>query len=73
MSFLIELNFFFSPKKNRNIILANSIKKPPFLFGIAFNMLYWQRKYHSGTMCKGVKNAQASKALSGCDKVDIPK
>jgi hypothetical protein len=46
---------------------------PEFLFGIAFNIAYWHRKYHSGTICKGVSNELAYNALSGCDKVDIPK
>ena len=29
-----------------------------------------QRKYHSGTICKGVSNPQTSNALSGCEKED---
>ena len=31
------------------------------------------RKYHSGTICKGVSNPQTSNALSGCEKEEIPK
>ena len=46
---------------------------PAFLFGTAFNMANWQRKYHSGTICKGVSNPQTSNALSGCEKEEIPK
>ena len=34
---------------------------------------YWHRKYHSGTICKGVSNPQTSDALSGCEKEEIPK
>ena len=44
---------------------------PAFLFGTAFNIAYWHRKYHSGTMCKVVSNPQASNALSGCEKEEI--
>ena len=39
----------------------------------AFNIAYWHRKYHSGTICKGVSNPQTSNALSGCEKEEIPK
>jgi len=46
---------------------------PAFLFGTAFNIAYWHRKYHSGTICKGVINAQASNALSGCESEEKPK
>ena len=46
---------------------------PAFLLGTAFNIAYWHRKYHSGTICKGVSNAQASNALSGCEREEIPK
>jgi len=45
---------------------------PVFLFGIAFNIVYWHKKYHSGTICKGVTNIQASNELSGCDNKHIP-
>ena len=31
----------------------NSKEIPAFLLGTAFNMAYWNRKYHSGTICKG--------------------
>jgi len=33
---------------------------PAFLLGTAFNIAYWHRKYHSGTICKGVSNPQTS-------------
>ena len=46
---------------------------PAFLLGTAFNIAYWHRKYHSGTICKGVSNPLTSKALSGCEREDIPK
>jgi len=46
---------------------------PAFLLGIAFSIAYWIRKYHSGTICKGVTKAHASSALSGCDNAEIPK
>jgi len=46
---------------------------PAFLLGTAFNIAYWHRKYHSGTICKGVSNAQASNALSGCEREETPK
>ena len=46
---------------------------PAFLLGTAFNIAYWHRKYHSGTICKGVSNRQTSNALSGCEKEEIPK
>ena len=46
---------------------------PAFLLGTAFNIAYWHRKYHSGTICKGVTNPQTSNALSGCEKEEIPK
>ena len=28
---------------------------PAFLLGIAFNIAYCHKKYHSGTICKGYK------------------
>ena len=31
------------------------------------------KKYHSGTICKGVSNPHTSNALSGCEKEEIPK
>ncbi len=46
---------------------------PEFLFGTAFNIAYWHKKYHSGTICKGVSNPHASNALSGCEKEEKPK
>ena len=54
-------------------IEVNKIMNPAFLFGTAFNIAYWHRKYHSGTICKGVSNPQSSKALSVCEKEEIPK
>ena len=50
-----------------------NIMNPAFLLGTAFNIAYWHRKYHSGTICKGVTNPQTSNALSGCEKEEIPK
>ena len=41
---------------------------PAFLLGIAFNIAYWHKKYHSGTICKGVSNPHTSNALSGCER-----
>ena len=52
---------------------VNKIMNPAFLLGTAFNIAYWHRKYHSGTICKGVSNPQTSNALSGCEKEEIPK
>ena len=54
-------------------IEVNKIMNPAFLLGTAFNIAYWHRKYHSGTICKGVINPLTSNALSGCDKLYIPK
>ena len=54
-------------------IEVNKIMNPAFLLGTAFNIAYWHRKYHSGTICKGVSNPQSSKALSVCEKEEIPK
>jgi hypothetical protein len=67
------VRFLISPKKKRAKIEVNKIMNPAFLLGTAFNIAYWHRKYHSGTICKGVSNAQASKALSGCEREEIPK
>jgi len=41
-------------------IEVNKIMNPAFLLGTAFNIAYWHRKYHSGTICKGVSNPQTS-------------
>jgi len=46
---------------------------PAFLLGRPFKIAYWDRKYHSGTICKGVSNPQSSNALSECEKEEIPK
>jgi hypothetical protein len=54
-------------------IEVNKIMNPAFLLGTAFNIAYWHRKYHSGTICKGVSNAQGSKALSVCEREETPK
>jgi hypothetical protein len=54
-------------------IEVNKIMNPAFLLGTAFNIAYWHRKYHSGTICKGVSNPQTSNAFTGCDKEEIPK
>ena len=65
--------FLISPKKKKVKIEVNKIMNPAFLLGTAFNIAYWHRKYHSGTICKGVSNPQTSNALSGCEKEEIPK
>jgi len=65
--------FLISPKIKKVKIEVNKIMNPAFLLGTAFNIAYWHRKYHSGTICKGVSNAQASNALSGCEREEIPK
>ena len=62
------VRFLISPKKKKVKIEVNKIMNPAFLLGTAFNIAYWHRKYHSGTICKGVSNPQTSKALSGCEK-----
>ena len=48
-------------------------RKVSRLLGTAFNIAYWHRKYHSGTICKGVRNPQSSKALSVCEKEEKDK
>ena len=67
------VRFLISPKNNKMKIEVNKIMNPAFLFGTAFNIAYWHRKYHSGTICKGVSNPHTSNALSGCEKEEIPK
>jgi hypothetical protein len=62
-----------SPNKKKMKIEVSKIMKPAFLLGTAFNIAYWHRKYHSGTICKGVSNPLTSKALSGCEREDTPK
>ena len=52
-------------------IEVNKIMNPAFLLGTAFNIAYWHRKYHSGTICKGVSNPETSNALSGCEKEEM--
>ena len=66
------VRFLISPKKKKEEIEENKIMNPAFLLGTAFNIAYWHRKYHSGTICKGVSNPQTSNALSGCEKEEIP-
>ena len=46
---------------------------PAFLFGTAFSIAYWHKKYHSGTICKGVSTPHASTAFTGCEKEEKPK
>ena len=67
------VRFLISPNKKKVKIEVNKIMNPAFLLGTAFNIAYWHRKYHSGTICKGVSNPQTSNALSGCEKEEIPK
>merc|ERR1739844_585877 len=67
------VRFLISPKIKKVKIEVNKIMNPAFLLGTAFNIAYWHRKYHSGTICKGVSNPQTSNALSGCEKEEIPK
>ena len=66
------VRFLISPKKKKEEIEENKIMNPAFLLGTAFKIAYWHRKYHSGTICKGVSNPQTSNALSGCEKEEIP-
>ena len=67
------VRFLISPKKKKVKIEVNKIMNPAFLLGTAFNIAYWHRKYHSGTICKGVSNPQTSNAFTGCAKEEIPK
>merc|ERR1712045_283961 len=50
------VRFLISPKIKKVKIEVNKIMNPAFLLGTAFNIAYWHRKYHSGTICKGVSN-----------------
>merc|ERR1740123_612584 len=72
-------------KEKKDKKLKQNLRKLGFYTGIhpsllffllisipAFNIAYWHRKYHSGTICKGVRNPQSSKALSVCEKEEIP-
>jgi hypothetical protein len=65
--------FLTSPSKNNIKTDVRKIMNPTFLLGIAFNTAYKDKKYHSGTICKGVTNPLTSTLLSGCDKLNIPK
>jgi len=66
---LVKLvRFLTSPNKKKIHIEVHKTMNPAFLLGTAFNIAYWHRKYHSGTICKGVTNPHTSNALSGCDK-----
>ena len=56
ISLPIVVRFLISPKKKKMKIEVNKIMNPAFLLGTAFNIAYWHRKYHSGTICKGVSN-----------------
>ena len=53
------VRFLISPKNKKMKIEVNKIMNPAFLLGTAFNIAYWHRKYHSGTICKGVSNPQS--------------
>ena len=50
----------------------NNIKSPACLYGTVFNISYWHKNYHSGTICKGVSNPHASNVLFGCEKEEKP-
>ncbi len=52
------VRFLISPNKKKVKIEVNKIMNPAFLLGTAFNIAYWHRKYHSGTICKGVSNPE---------------
>jgi hypothetical protein len=67
------VRFLISPKKKKVKIEVNKIMNPAFFLGTAFKIAYWDRKYHSGTICKGVSNDETSNALYGCDKEEIEK
>ena len=64
------VRFLISPKKKKVKIEVNKIMNPAFLLGRAFNIAYWHRKYHSGTICKGVSNPQTSNEKKKISKVD---
>ena len=55
------VRFLISPKKKKVKIEVNKIMNPAFLLGTAFNIAYWHRKYHSGTICKGVSKQKREK------------
>ena len=46
-------------------ILAISINTPPSLLGIVLNIVYANRKYHSGIICTGVTKGLAFIKFSG--------
>ena len=58
-----ELRFLSSPNKIIIEIEVINTMNPAFLLGTAFNIAYCIRKYHSGTICNGVRSSQA-----GCSK-----
>ena len=63
--FLVTHLYYYSLTQHYKVkIEVNKIMNPAFLFGTAFNIANWHRKYHSGTICKGVSNPQTSNALS---------
>ena len=49
------VKFLSSPKKKKVKIEVNNIMNPAFLLGIAFNIAYWERKYHSWTVIRKIK------------------
>ena len=57
-----------SVKNSRKEMEFSKKMNPRFLFGIDFNIEYWERKYHSGTICKGVFKVEGNNELSGCDR-----
>lgn len=59
------VRFLVSERKNSIRIEVSKIMNPEFLLGIAFNIAYCRRKYHSGTICKGVIRELAIELLSG--------
>ena len=54
-------------------IEINKIMNTIFLFGIVVNIIYWYKKYHSDTICKGINNPHASNTLSGYEKEEKSK
>ena len=57
------VRFLISPNKKKVKIEVNKIMNPAFLLGTAFNIAYWHRKYHSGTICKGVRNQECNNLI----------
>ena len=44
---------------------------PAFLLGIAFNIAYWHKKYHSGTICKDYKPKRKDSLNIRLYKIDL--